>query len=114
MQGYPEGGQRWAISTDGGRVPIWSADGTEIFYKNGQQMLVVDVTLGLDEDDTFEHDVPRLLFEARFGVVTTGLPNYDVSDDGQRFLMVTDSSPTELRVIENFGEIVAERLAEVR
>ena len=107
VQGYPDADRRWTISTDGGREPIWSADGTEIFYRNGQQVLVVDVT----HDDTFEANSPRVLFEARFGSHTSGLPNYDVSRDGQRFLMLTDSSPAELRVIENFGEMVAERLS---
>ena len=54
--------------------------------------------------ETFQSDAPRVLFEARYGVDATGLPDYDVSKDGQRFLMVTDTSPRELRIITNWGD----------
>lgn len=110
VQAYPEGEERWVISTEGGREPVWSADGAEIFYRSGGQMVVVDVTLA--EGNTLEVSAPRVLFEGRFGFEPTGLVNYDVSKDGQRFLMLTDRSPTELRVIEDFGAMVEERLAE--
>jgi serine/threonine-protein kinase len=107
VQAYPHDEERFAISTDGGREPVWSANGTEILYRSGQQMMVVEVAAG----DTFDASAPRVLFEGRFGYETTGLVNYDVTTDGQRFLMITDGSPTELRVIENFGAMVEERLA---
>ena len=89
---------------------MWSPDGSEIFYRNGQQMLTVQITSG----ERLEVGAPQFLFEGRFAFESTGLPNYDVAPDGQRFLMVTDNSPTELRVIENFGEMVEQRLAEAR
>ena len=73
-------------------------------------MLVVEVT----GENGFKASTPRVLFEGRFAFESTGLPNYDVAPDGQRFLMLTDSSPTELRVIENFGEMVEERLRDAR
>ena len=61
----------------------------EMFYRNGNKMLAVaisttpEVTLA----------APRLVFERRYlyGSTTT-LPNYDVSADGQRFLMVKGES----------------------
>ncbi len=105
VRSYPDTGQRWMVSTSGGREPIWSADGTELFYRNGRQMLVVDVSQG----ETFESGAPRVLFEGRYGIDATGLPDYDVSKDGQRFLMVTDTQPTELRVITNWGDTVRQR-----
>ncbi len=110
VRNYPGGEQRATISNDGGREPIWSPDGSEIFYRNGRQMLVVEVT----GENGFKASTPRVLFEGRFAFESTGLPNYDVAPDGQRFLMLTDSSPTELRVIENFGEMVEERLRDAR
>ena len=110
VRNYPGGEQRATISTGGGREPVWSPVGSEIFYRNGQQMLAVAITPG----ERLEVGAPQLLFEGRFTFHPSGLPNYDVAPDGQRFLMLTDNSPTELRVIENFGEMIEERLAEAR
>ena len=100
VRSYPDTGRRWPISTNGGREPVWSADGAELFYRNGHQMVAVGVSPG----ETFQSDAPRVLFEVRYGVDSTSLPDYDVSKDGQRFLMVTDTSPRELRIITNWGD----------
>ncbi len=70
--------RRRTISTGGGIIPVWSRDGTEIFYWSGPgQRSVVEVTG--ETEPVFS--APRPLFEV------TGMHNqYDVSGDGQRFL----------------------------
>ncbi len=77
---------KWQISTDGGVEPRWAANGPELFYRtgSGDQMMAVDITTG----PTFRAGSPRLLFEGSYesGVVGTAL--YDVTPDGQRFVMV--------------------------
>ena len=73
------------ISTDGGREPLWSPDGRELFYRNGDQMMVVSVSPGPE----LSAGRPQELFEGPYEIDTTsGHPRYDVSPDGQRFLMV--------------------------
>ena len=67
-------------------------------------MMEVDVTM----QPTFSAGKPRMLFEGPY-LPTAGLsPNYDVSADGQRFLMVKSSeqeqTPTQINVVLNWFE----------
>jgi hypothetical protein len=89
------------VSTDGGTQPVWNPNGKEIFYRVGDKMMSVVVTFG-GGDVTLSQPVP--LFERRYayGAGIT-IPNYDVTRDGQRFLMVKDESTAgRLRVILNW------------
>ncbi len=95
---YPGPGKRRQISNGGGTEPQWSRDGKELFYRNGYRMLAVDVDTGAD----FTASEPRLLFEERYDLVAGIGRNYDVSPDGQRFLMVSDTSAGELQVVINW------------
>jgi Tol biopolymer transport system component len=103
VESYPVRGRKWTISTEGGTEPSWSADGTELFYRQGDEMMVVDISLG----DDFSASKPRVLFEGRFEVGVIGNMDYDVAADGQRFLMVKRdeaSALRELHVILNWDQ----------
>ena len=45
---------------------------------------------------------PQVLFEDRCAKHPGGITNYDATKDGQSFLMVTDTTPSELRVTTNW------------
>ena len=100
VQRYPEMIRSTQISTDGSAEPMWSRDGTELFYRNGDQMRVASLTA----EGTVKTK-PRVLFEGSFvGTGPSGHPGYDVSPDGKGFVMlVTDPTyellPSELHVI---------------
>ena len=102
---FPERKGTWQISTDGGREPFWSADGREIFYRSGDNMMTVQVQL----ENGFRHVAPALLFRSFYDgqLGTAGLPNYDVSQDGQHFLMTRSSElnlkTTAVQVIMNWA-----------
>jgi Tol biopolymer transport system component len=103
VESFPERGRKWTISTDGGTEPLWSRDGTELFYRQGDQMMVVNVGLG----EEFSASKPRPLFEGRFEMGVAGNPDYDVSADSERFLMVKRSeasAPVDLHVILNWTQ----------
>jgi Tol biopolymer transport system component len=34
---------KWQISTEGGGTPLWSGDGTELYYRDGERLMIVDV-----------------------------------------------------------------------
>lgn len=89
LTSYPAPDRRWQVSVDGGLHPLWSSDGAHIFYRSGEKVLTVDVTLG-DEPVLSQ---PRLLFERqyRFGQGIS-IPNYSLSDDGQGLLMVKEEA----------------------
>jgi Tol biopolymer transport system component len=64
IQAYPGPGRRVQISTNGGREPVWSGDGRELFYRSldGRQMMVVAV----EAAQTFNAGPARVLFEGAY------------------------------------------------
>jgi serine/threonine-protein kinase len=99
----PRGKQQ--VSVGGGAEPVWAPDGRELFYRNGDAMMAVAIVT----EPELSVGTPSLLFEGRFlGTGSVHLRrNYDVSPDGQRFLMIQreqDLVPTEIVVILNWFE----------
>ncbi len=85
VQQFPEARGKWQVSTAGGTEPVWSGDGSEIFYLDATQNLVsVKVTTG----ETFKAGLPEVLFEARL-VPVVQRNRYAVTADGERFLLLT-------------------------
>jgi eukaryotic-like serine/threonine-protein kinase len=73
--------RKWPISTDGGSQPRWLRSGRELFYRNGNKMMAVDIT----SRPSFVAGLPRLVFEAPLVSYGDNLMSYDVACDGQRF-----------------------------
>jgi serine/threonine-protein kinase len=90
VQPYSGPGVTVQISQGGGTEPAWNPNGRELFYRNqgfgGQgRMMAVDIAA----EPGFTAGDPRMLFErAYLGSPSKEVTNYDVSADGQRFLMV--------------------------
>jgi Tol biopolymer transport system component len=95
LRRFQESGGSWRISTDGGTVPRWRRDGKELFYISGGKLMAVEVKAS---ESSFELGAPRLLFEK------SGISNYDVSKDGQQFLIAVpvESSPEPITVVLNW------------
>ena len=93
---------RWQISRHGGAYPAWSPDGTELFFLNDGAMMAA----GIHHDPTFVWDEPRILFDGDYIVRGNFGRPYDVSADGQRFLMMksVDSTPRrDIHVVLNWA-----------
>lgn len=85
VQPFPGMDNREQISSNGGADPVWSVDGKELFFRSGQKLMSVAVTL----EPRFSAGRPLFLFEANFTARgNSGLASYDVHPDGQRFVMV--------------------------
>ena len=107
---YPStgGGQR-KLSTDGGRGPVWSHDGKELFYRRGTTMMSVPV----QTDSTFTYQTATELFEFQNTLGSVWVSRYDVHPDGDRFLMVgfqEGNIPREINVVLNWFEELKERV----
>jgi eukaryotic-like serine/threonine-protein kinase len=107
VQPYPGPGRKWQISTDGGTEPIWNRNGRELFYRNGDKMMAVEI----NGQASFAAGKPRQLFEGHYLLNDIGYAasNYDVSPDGQRFLMLKpigqeQAAPTQINVVLNWTE----------
>ena len=84
---------RWQISTAGGMHPHWSRDGTELFYMVQQVSSVAMMAVSVESGSTFTPGAPQTLFDGPYynsGGEVAGPDGFDVSLDGQRFLMITD------------------------
>jgi len=85
---FPDARGKWQVSTGGGEQPRWRSDGKELFYLSSDyKMMAAPVTMGAN----FDAGVPAALFQAtpRQPVSTNDQFAYDVSRDGQRFLILT-------------------------
>ena len=104
VQAFPVAGARSQISTDGGWEPVWNPNGRELFYRtqNGHRMMAVSIAT----TPRFSPGTPTKLFEGQFVPQGTATANYDVSPDGQKFLMVADSNetPRQINVALNWLE----------
>ena len=100
---YPGPGPKWQVSTEGGTHPLWNPSGGELFYRNGTRVLSVSV----GSEAGFSPSKPALVFEGNyfFGANLT-IPNYDVTKDGQRFVMIKEESTAagSVQVVVNWFE----------
>jgi len=93
---YPGPGPRQQVSTDGGTDPVWRRKGGEMYYRNGDKMMVVSATTG----PKLTLSKPRVLWEGHYlhGVNSSCGPagatssNYDVTNDGEHFVMIDDKT----------------------
>ena len=102
-----EGG-RWQISKAGGTEPLWSRDGSELFYLDrGWRLMAVPVRI----DPSFDFGNPEVVLEESYPAVPgVAGRHYDVSPDGKRFLMIKEggagdeTTPAELILVQNWFE----------
>ena len=107
VQAFPESNGKIRISHDGGGAPVWSHDGTELFYRSGDKIMAV----GVETVPTFAAGKPQPLFQGRY-VRDLFYRDYDVAADG-RFLMVKtpeEHVTRQVNIILNWFEEL-ERLA---
>jgi hypothetical protein len=90
---------------------VWNPNGRELFYRSGDKMMAVDIST----QPGFAAGKPRLLFERRYEPPPVPTANYDVSTDGQRFLMVkpsesVEAAPTQINVVLNWFEELKQKV----
>jgi serine/threonine-protein kinase len=91
---------RWQVSVGGGREPLWSRDGRELFYRTDRGEVVA---VGVTTTPGFASQNPVVLFTDMSALTGVFRRNYDVAEDG-RFLMVRSASGAsgQLNVIFNW------------
>ena len=101
VQPFPKGSGKPRVSTNGARQPVWSRDGKELFYVKQDTLVAVAVTTSPNFSVGSAKDLFR---SAHFG--TSDSQTYDVSADGQRFVLPEPVEGTEpvIRVVENWYE----------
>jgi serine/threonine-protein kinase len=105
-----DSGGRWQVSTDGGFDQLWAPDGHELFYVIPDGTMAVSV----ETEPTFKLGTPRTL------PITGPYIDWDISPDGDRFLMLKrveaegDESqaedPSRINIVLNWFEELKERV----
>ena len=94
VNSFPAERGKWQVSVGGGEQPRWRGDGKELFYLSSDgKMMAAPVTIGAH----FDAGTPIALFQAA-PLQPFALPDqfiYDVSRDGQRFLIITPVKQAE-------------------
>ncbi|HLF95113.1 MAG TPA: hypothetical protein VJB14_16715, partial [Planctomycetota bacterium] len=110
VRGFIPPGGKWRVSSDGGYAPVWRADGRELFYISpGSKLMSVAIGPGT----RFAGAAPVPLFRIPGEILDLPVvTQYDVSPDGQRFLMNLDT-PTEGRrtitLVSNWTSLLNQR-----
>ena len=108
LERYPGLGERQQVSTNGGRMPLWSADGRELYFSSldGQQLSAVSIAPGSPPVVSR----PSVIFKGEFLAPQTGFRPYDLGRDG-RFVFIqtgtgrSDSAATgNLVIVQNWFE----------
>jgi serine/threonine-protein kinase len=107
---YPGPGGKWQISTEGGTEPVWNPKGRELFYRDGQKMMAVEY----EGQQAFSASKPKMLFQGPYIPTPRSFPDYDVSPDGQRFLMLRapdqSQGPAQINVVLNWFEELKQKV----
>ena len=111
VQPFPEGGHKVTVSSDGGTKVRWSRDGKELFYVEGETLVAVSVSSG----SSFSVGSATRLFEHPGLRPGGNYAPYDVSADGQRFILAEPvgeggAAPVpSIRVVMNWFEEFRDR-----
>jgi Tol biopolymer transport system component len=100
---FPGPGGKWQVSRAGGSFPRWRRDGSEIFYLSPDDKVMAAAVN--TRGSTFEIGAVRPLLEARIARIFRVQYEYDVTTDGQRFLINTipeQTSSVPLTVVLNW------------
>jgi hypothetical protein len=88
---------KWQVSTGGGELPRWRADGKELFFHFADSFFAVDVKT---DGPAFAAAVPKRLFDISGVSASATHGEYVVTKDGQRFLVAMQSEKATAQPIE--------------
>jgi len=106
VQPFPGPGGQVQISSTGGSEPVWAPDGRRIFYRDGRHLIAASVTTS----PAFAVTGRTELFADGYVFAQAPHANYDVSPDGNRFLMVKSAEAPKLFVVYGWLSELRSRL----
>jgi serine/threonine-protein kinase len=120
IQPYPPTGVKYEISKTGGAWPVWSPDGSELFYRpnvlesNGGRLKAVRIATKPVPTFTGDRDLP-----VRGSVSVVNYREYDILPNGKEFVMVIPAAqagasaaapPRRISVVVNWFEELKARV----
>jgi serine/threonine-protein kinase len=93
-----QGAGKWQVSEGGGGFPRWSGDGRRLFFRDGEGVMSVPITIA---GASIEVGPPRRAVKGNFRGGVTGIlvgalrmPDYDVTHDGSHFVLYAPDGKT--------------------
>jgi eukaryotic-like serine/threonine-protein kinase len=109
VQSFPGPGGKWQVSTEGGAQPLWNRNGRELLYRSGDRIMSMEVSV----QTAFAGGVSRQVFAGRYADPVI-VPTYDITPDGQRFLMLKPSEQqvpsNQIVIVQNWFEELKRRV----
>ena len=104
VESFPVRGVRTQVSRGGGQWPVWAPNGGELFYRSDDEMVAVSI----ETEPRLDAGSPTPLFADRYfkGAGRT----YDISPDGEKFLMIREEESWRFNVTLNWHEELLERV----
>ncbi len=100
IRALTDDGRRWRVSEAGGTAPVWSRDGRELLYCNGESILARSVTV---EGNAVRLGPVRNVFTSeRLNVEDFGNPTFDVAPDGALIVSLIEPRQFCIRVVLNW------------
>jgi len=111
VQRFPEGTDRAQVSPGGGGSARWRRDGRELFYLALDGTLMAVPTTGTGQSIEFRAPVPLFKFFSSQRGSPTQKPQYDVSADGQRFIVsaVSRRNDPSIQVVLNWPALLEKK-----
>ncbi len=85
---------RWQVSNDGGNSPLWSPDGRELYFRNGDATMAIEI----ETEPIFEkRGNPKILFRGTYfseAAINITFTPWDIHPDGDKFLMIKPPQTT--------------------
>ena len=96
------------LTGKGGKEPVWASDGTELFFRNGNDLLA----LKIDPESGKPQGVPEVMFSMEF-VSQNNLTAYKPSESGDKFLVLKEvpgSKANKINFVFNWPEEIKQKL----
>ena len=96
------------LTGTGGTEPVWASDGTELFFRNGTDLLA----LKIDPESGKSQGVPEVLFSMKF-IRHKSLGAYKPSKSGDKFLVlkeVSGSKANKINFVFNWPEKLKQKV----
>ncbi len=116
VQPFPATGAKHRITQESRASALWAPDGNELFFNdsNGPRLMGVEITT----DAGFAFGNEQVLGMQGYLYLSGGIRTYDITPDGQRFLMIfpadqansAESSAQRINVVQNWFEELKERV----
>jgi Tol biopolymer transport system component len=115
---FPGPGGQWQVSSEGGRLPVWSRDGRDLFFQGGKDSIELMVASYTARGDSFAASQAHPWSPKALQALLLSGYGFDIAPDGKRSVVVMPAPgavaadrPTHVTFLLNFADELRRRTA---